>query len=125
RPPPTPLHTLSLHDSLPITRATTAIEVGFMNATQWLSERVVARLRPKAAAPRYTDERLRPRLRHGDEALAPRQLRQRLDELKAIVDPLVSEVEGGKRAQSLIDWHARATPAQRHDLWLLMSERFM
>lgn len=96
-----------------------------MSATQWLSERVAARLRPNAGAPRSTGERLRARLRQGDEALAPRQLRQRMEELKAIVDPLVSEVEGGKRAQALIDWHAGATPAQRHDLWLLMSERFM
>jgi malonyl-CoA decarboxylase len=96
-----------------------------MNTTQWLSERVVSRLRPRVGAPRSTDERLRARLRQGEEALAPRQLRQRLEELKAIVDPLVSEVEGGKRAQALIDWHASAAPEQRRDLWLLMSERFM
>jgi malonyl-CoA decarboxylase len=96
-----------------------------MNTAQWLSERVVSRLRPKAATPRSTEERLRARLRQGDEALAPRQLRQRMEELKAIVDPLVSEVEGGKRAQPLIDWYSGAAPEQRRDLWLLMSERFM
>ena len=48
-----------------------------------------------------------------------------MKDLKAIVDPLVSEVEGGRRAGELIDWYTSATPAHRRDLWLLMSERFV
>ncbi|MFC3685795.1 malonyl-CoA decarboxylase domain-containing protein [Hydrogenophaga luteola] len=100
-----------------------------MNTREWLSERV-SRLRAPAAAPqpapvRSTHERLKARLRQGEEALSPRALRQKLDELKGIVDPLVSEVEGGRRAGELIDWYASASPAHRRDLWLLMSERFV
>jgi malonyl-CoA decarboxylase len=100
-----------------------------MNTREWLSERV-SRLRAQAAAPppvpaRSTHERLKARLRQGEEALSPRALRQKLDELKGIVDPLVSEVEGGRRAGELIDWYASASPAHRRDLWLLMSERFV
>jgi malonyl-CoA decarboxylase len=100
-----------------------------MNTREWLSERV-SRLRAPAAAPqpapvRSTHERLKARLRQGEEALSPRALRQKLDELKGIVDPLVSEVEGGRRAGELIAWYASASPAHRRDLWLLMSERFV
>jgi malonyl-CoA decarboxylase len=100
-----------------------------MNTREWLSERV-SRLRASAAAPkpvpvRSTQERLQARLRQGEEALSPRALRQKLDELKGIVDPLVSEVEGGRRAGELIHWYASAPPAHRRDLWLLMSERFV
>lgn len=100
-----------------------------MNTREWLSERV-SRLRAQAAKPqpapvRSTHERLKARLRQGEEALSPRALRQKLDELKGIVDPLVSEVEGGRRAGELIAWYASASPAHRRDLWLLMSERFV
>lgn len=100
-----------------------------MNTREWLSERV-SRLRTAAAVAkpatvRSTDERLHARLRQGEEALSPRALRQKLDGLKGIVDPLVSEVEGGRRAGELIDWYQRASPAHRRDLWLLMSERFV
>lgn len=100
-----------------------------MNTREWLSERV-SRLRASAStakpAPvRSTQERLQARLRQGEEALSPRALRQKLDELKGIVDPLVSEVEGGRRAGAMIDWYASASLAHRRDLWLLMSERFV
>lgn len=100
-----------------------------MNTREWLSDRV-SRLRAPAVASqpapaRSTHERLKARLRQGEEALSPRALRQKLDELKGIVDPLVSEVEGGRRAGELIDWYASASPAHRRDLWLLMSERFV
>lgn len=96
-----------------------------MNTREWLTERV-ARLRtPAPVAVRSTQDRLKARLRQGEEALSPGALRHKLDELKAIVDPLVSEVEGGRRAGALIRWYASATPAHRRDLWLLMSERFV
>jgi malonyl-CoA decarboxylase len=100
-----------------------------MNTREWLSDRV-SRLRAPAVASqpapaRSTHERLKARLRQGEEALSPRALRHKLDELKGIVDPLVSEVEGGRRAGELIDWYASASPAHRRDLWLLMSERFV
>ncbi len=96
-----------------------------MDTREWLTQQVT-RLR-KSAPPsaRTTQERLKARLRQGEEAMSPRALRRTLDELKSIVDPLVSEVEGGRRAAALIDWYATATTAQRRDLWLLMSERFV
>ncbi|MGM9427253.1 malonyl-CoA decarboxylase domain-containing protein [Hydrogenophaga sp. MI9] len=97
-----------------------------MNTREWLTERV-SRLRAPAPVPvvRSTQERLKARLRQGEEALSPRALRQKLDGLKAIVDPLVSEIEGGRRAGALIDWYSGASEAHRRDLWLLMSERFV
>ena len=79
----------------------------------------------KTAQRRSTRERLDGTLRHKEEALSPRVLRRTLEELQAIVDPRVSEVEGGRRAQGVAGWYAQATPEQRRDCWLLMSEQFM
>ncbi|MFN7710817.1 MAG: malonyl-CoA decarboxylase domain-containing protein [Curvibacter sp.] len=118
-----------------------------MMAASWIG-RQVARLLPDArpgrvaaevAAPvtgatteakgaaqheRPTRERLAASLRHKSEAMSPRMLRRTLDELKAIIDPQISEVEGGRRARELIARYARATLARRRDVWLLMSEMF-
>jgi len=96
-----------------------------MNASTWISERV-GKLRSSAPASvrRSTAERLKARLRQGDEALSPRALRQRLDEIQAIVDPMVSEVEGGRRAQLLMDWYATAPAPERRDVWRLLCEQF-
>ncbi|NWF45312.1 malonyl-CoA decarboxylase [Hydrogenophaga sp. D2P1] len=96
-----------------------------MNTREWLSEHVARLRKPAPVAARSTQDRLKARLRQGEEAMSPRALRHKLDELKAIVDPLVSEVEGGRRAGALIDWYASASAAHRRDLWLLMSERFV
>ena len=68
-----------------------------MNTREWLTEQVIRLRKPAPAAVRSTQERLKARLRQGEEALSPSALRHKLDELKAIVDPLVSEVEGGRR----------------------------
>ncbi|WP_137896043.1 malonyl-CoA decarboxylase family protein [Ramlibacter sp. 2FC] len=80
-----------------------------------------------AAAPqaRSTRERLGATLRHKEEALSPRVLRRTLTELQAIIDPNVSEVEGGRRAKAVAAWYAGATPERRRDCWLLMSEMFV
>jgi malonyl-CoA decarboxylase len=120
-----------------------------MNATSWIS-RQVTRLLPvtrqglvpsgaagaaasaagkappseTTQAERPTRERLAASLRHKAEAMSPRMLRRTLDELKAIIDPQISEVEGGRRAQVLIERYAGATLARRRDMWLLMSEMF-
>ena len=48
-----------------------------------------------------------------------------LEELKAVVDPRVSEVEGGRRAKSVQAWYARASLDQRQSMWLQMSEQFV
>lgn len=76
------------------------------------------------AGERPTRERLAASRRHGDEAMSPRMLRRVFDELKATIDPRISEVEGGRRAQVLIERYAGATVARRRDMWLLMSEMF-
>lgn len=117
-----------------------------MNAPEWIT-RSVAMLKPKSddapAQPlvktladaakkltpgtgaRSTRERLSATLRRKQEALSPRVLRRTLSELQAIVDPQVSEVEGGLRAQGVAAWYERASPAERQDMWLLMSEEFV
>ena len=73
---------------------------------------------------RSTRERLGATFGRSHEALSPRVLRRTLAELQAVVDPRVSEVEGGRRALGVAQWYARATPQQRRDCWLLMSEHF-
>lgn len=115
-----------------------------MSPNEWLS-RSVALLRPGlepkavaalsggsegprgATAPsgaRSTRERLKATLRRHQEALSPRVLRRTLIELQSIIDPHVSEVEGGRRAKGVAGWYAGATAEQRRDCWLLMSEQF-
>ena len=74
---------------------------------------------------RSTRERLNATLRKKEEALSPRVLRRTLQELKAIVDPQVSEVEGGRRASGVAGWYAGAALNERRDMWLLMSEEFV
>ena len=69
-------------------------------------------------------ERLQATLRRGEEALSPRVLRRTLAELQAIVDPRVSEVEGGRRAKAFAVRYRTATAEERRDAWLLMSEQF-
>jgi malonyl-CoA decarboxylase len=101
-----------------------------MNATTWLSSKLnlLRNSAPAAEAPkpedRSTRERLDATLRHKKEALSPRTLRRTLTLLQAVVDPRVSEVEGGRRAKALADWYAKAEAAERQDLWLLISEQF-
>jgi malonyl-CoA decarboxylase len=81
---------------------------------------------PGGATPafRSTRERLRATLRRQQEALSPRVLRRTLGELQAIVDPRVSEVEGGRRAMAFAAGYAQASAGERRDCWLLMSEQF-
>lgn len=73
---------------------------------------------------RSTRERLGAVLGRKQEALSPWVLRRTLRELQHVIDPTVSEVEGGRRAAGVAGWYARATPEQRRDCWLLMSEQF-
>jgi len=110
-----------------------------MNAGDWIT-RSVSRLRPglgadkarstRAARPagagqaRSLSERLAATLRRPGEALAPRALRRALAELQTVVDPSLSEVEAGRRAHAVVQWYAGRGPDERHDIWLLMSERF-
>ena len=84
-------------------------------ATSWLA-RSVSQLSPRLrGAPVAPPER---------DAALTREQRRLLKTLQAIVDPQVSEVEGGRRARSMAAWYATASPEQRRDTWLLMSEQF-
>ena len=73
---------------------------------------------------RSTQERLAASLKQRHEALSPRVLRRTLQELRAVADPNVSEVEGGRRAQGVAQWYAKASAHAQRDMWLLMSEQF-
>ena len=73
---------------------------------------------------RSTRERLSATLRQKNEALSPRVLRRTLADLRAVVDPSISEVEGGRRAAAVAQWYAVASERERRDCWLLMSEQF-
>ncbi|MGA0570665.1 malonyl-CoA decarboxylase [Variovorax sp. VNK109] len=104
-----------------------------MNTPTWISRSVsLLRAAPgesgggAAASPalRSTRERLKATLRRDQEALSPRILRRTLTELQSIVDLRVSEVEGGRRAKAVAEWYATTTPAERRDVWLLISEQF-
>ena len=79
---------------------------------------------PKPAGVRSTHERLQATLRRGQEALSPRALRKLLTDLQAVVVPQLSEVEAGRRAQEVAQWYAKAPPAERRDMWLLLCEQF-
>jgi malonyl-CoA decarboxylase len=123
-----------------------------MNTAQWISQKV-ARLMPsqgvKKQKPNQTDtpkvaleseaartekpaserqrtikERLASTLKNAGEALSPRLLRRTLAELHEVISPEISEAEGGLRAKKLSVWYGLATPAQRRDFWLLISEQF-
>lgn len=76
-----------------------------------------------ARAPRTLAERMAATLRRHGEALPPRALRKALEDMQAVIDPRVSEVEGGRRALALAQWYETLKPEEHHDLWLLMSER--
>ncbi len=74
---------------------------------------------------RTTGQRLAATLRQKGEALSPRMVRRTLQDLQSIIDPKVSEVEGGRRAQAVAQWCRKASPAERQDCWRLMSEQFV
>ena len=74
---------------------------------------------------RSTRERLNATLQRKDEALSPRFLRRIFTELQAVIDPRLSEFEGGRLAMEVAAWYAGASAARRRDLWLLVSEQFV
>lgn len=75
-------------------------------------------------APRSTTQRLASTRPQAGDALKPRDLQALLLQLKAIIDPDISEIEGGRRAQTLARWYCAASTAQKVDCWQLMSEQF-
>ncbi|RYF81824.1 MAG: malonyl-CoA decarboxylase [Comamonadaceae bacterium] len=115
-----------------------------MTATDWI-QRGVSRLRAgpadekpaatapaapakkaedDARAPRTLSERMAATLRRHGEALPPRALRKALEDLQAVIDARVSEVEGGRRAAAVAQWYEGLSADERRDVWLVMSECF-
>mgnify|MGYP003378628196 CR=1 FL=1 len=62
-------------------------------------------------------ERLGAMLERGVDAFATCGARRTLRELQHVLDPAVSEVEGGGRAAGRARWYARAPPGQRPGGW--------
>ena len=79
----------------------------------------------KPSAERDTTERLKATLRRGAEALSPRELRRLLADLQAASASDLSDVEGGRLAEQVMAWYAKAKPEERKDLWLLLCEQFV
>jgi malonyl-CoA decarboxylase len=113
-----------------IPKASSPLRLSAMPAEAATASRPMA-LAPEAAARasaahgRPLRERLQATLRQNGEAMSPRALRRVLAELQAIIDPKVSEVEGGRRAEALARWYAQAPVEEKCDCWLLMSEHFV
>jgi malonyl-CoA decarboxylase len=109
-----------------VSRFTAGDKGGVGNTPTQAAPSAAKKAPPGAGLPvRSTHERLQATLSHKDEALSPRVLRRTLQELQAIIDPRVSEVEGGRRAKAIAAWYEGATIARRRDLWMLMSEQFV
>ncbi|MEG2977554.1 MAG: malonyl-CoA decarboxylase N-terminal domain-containing protein, partial [Comamonas sp.] len=68
--------------------------------------------------------RLEATLRRGQESLSPRELRRLLQDMQQVADASLSDVEGGRYAQVLMDWYAKAELPARKDFWLLAIEKF-
>ncbi len=79
---------------------------------------------PSAAAPRSTAQRLASSKHHTSDALKPKALQELLAHLQAVIDPSISDVEGGRRAQGVAYWYSTVSAAQKIDCWQLMSEQF-
>lgn len=69
-------------------------------------------------------QRLEATLRRGQESLSPRELRRLLQDMQQVADTSLSDVEGGRYAQVLMDWYAKADFPARKDFWLLAIEKF-
>ncbi|MGE8320687.1 MAG: malonyl-CoA decarboxylase [Comamonas sp.] len=79
----------------------------------------------QAEPERSTAERLKATLRRGAEALSPRELRRLLADMQAASASELSDVEGGRLAEQLMQWYAAAKAPERQDFWLLMCEQFV
>ena len=69
-------------------------------------------------------QRLEATLRRGQEALSPRELRRVFEDLQQVADAALSDVEGGRHAQALMEWYAKAELPARKDFWALIVEQF-
>ena len=74
---------------------------------------------------RSTTDRLKATLRRGTESLSPRELRRLLADLQGAAASEVSDIEGGRLAEQVMQWYATAQPEERQDLWRLLCEQFL
>ena len=79
----------------------------------------------KPVRERSIAERLDATIRRNAEAMSPRTLRRTLEALRAIVDPGIGEVEGGRLAEAVAKSYVQMPVGERRDVWLLMSEVFV
>ena len=79
---------------------------------------------PASAQRRSTADRLSANFKQANEAMSPRLLRRSLQALQDVIDPSISETEGGRRAERLALIYASSTRDRKLDFWRLMSEQF-
>ncbi len=78
-----------------------------------------------AGAERNTTERLKATLRRGSEVLSPRELRRLLADLQGAAASELSDIEGGRLAEQVMQWYGKASAEERIDLWHLLCEQFV
>ena len=118
----------------PESTASAAADDGHAAASSWL-QKSAAWLRSvgiptelgtaEPEGERSTTERLKATLRRGAEVLSPRELRRLLADLQGAAAPEVSDVEGGRLAEQVMQWYAAAKPEERQDCWRLLCEQFV
>jgi malonyl-CoA decarboxylase len=77
-----------------------------------------------ASTRRSTSERLAASFKQQNEAMSPRLLRRSLHVMQAVIDPGISEIEGGRRAEQLAGIYIVSSRERKIDFWRLMSEQF-
>ena len=69
-----------------------------------------------AGTERNTTERLKATLRRGSEVLSPRELRRLLADLQGAAASELSDIEGGRLAEQVMQWYGKASTEERIDL---------
>jgi malonyl-CoA decarboxylase len=119
----------SATETTPAAAADSAANTWLQKSAAWLrSVGIPTELGGSSSPPegeRSTTERLKASLRRGNEALSPRELRRLLADLQAVGASEVSDAEGGRLAEPVMQWYATAQPEQRMDCWRLLCEQFV
>ncbi|MEF9963372.1 MAG: malonyl-CoA decarboxylase [Comamonas sp.] len=118
----------SATDTSPATAVDSAANSWLQKSAAWLRSVGIPTELGSSSPPegeRSTTERLKATLRRGNEALSPRELRRLLADLQAVAASEVSDAEGGRLAEPVMQWYATAQPEQRMDCWRLLCEQFV
>lgn len=118
----------SATDTSPATAVDSAANSWLQKSAAWLRSVGIPTELGSSSPPegeRSTTERLKATLRRGNEALSPRELRRLLADLQAVAASEVSDAEGGRLAEPVMQWYAAAQPEQRMDCWRLLCEQFV